>query len=125
MTTSQHQGTDQTVEKLIRANVFDIFSEHDAQKRRTKIAELWAEDGAFIVPGTRYEGHSGIESAAADFIETFPNFTFTERGEVQASCGVGRIAWAFGPPAGEPVIIGIDVLVAKGDKIGAVYVFHD
>lgn len=33
--------------------------------------------------------------------------------------------WAFGPPGGEPIVTGIDVLVMKGDKIGAVYVFDD
>jgi hypothetical protein len=30
----------------------------------------------------RYEGHSGIERAAAGLIEKFPIFTFTERGGV-------------------------------------------
>ena len=115
----------QTVETLIRENIYGIFSEHDAHKRRIKIAALWAEDGVFIAPEARYEGHSGIERAAAGFIETFPDFTFTDRGEVQSYNGVGKIAWAFGPAGGEAVITGIDVLVMKGDKIGAVYVFQD
>ena len=124
MTTWQHQGAQQTVETLIRANMFGVFSEHNTEQRRAKIAELWAEDGIFIVPQGRYEGHSGIERAAAGFVEMFPGFTFTERGEVQSYSGVGMIPWAFGPPGGEPAITGIDVLVMKGDKIGAVYVFE-
>jgi hypothetical protein len=115
----------QTVETLLRENIFGIFGEHDARKRRAKIASLWAEDGVFIVPQGRYEGHSGVERAAAGFIERFPNFTFTERSEAQAFNGVGMIPWAFGPPDGDPVITGIDVLVMKDDKIGAVYVFED
>jgi hypothetical protein len=45
----------QTVETSIRENIFGVFGEHDAQKRRSKIAALWAEDGVFIAPEARYE----------------------------------------------------------------------
>ena len=102
-----------------------VFGEHDAQKRRTTIASLWAEDGVFIDPEGRYEGHSGIERAAAGLNEKFPTFTFTERGAVQSYNGVGRLPWGYGPAGAEAVITGIDVLVIKGDKIGAVYTFLD
>jgi hypothetical protein len=60
-----------------------------------------------------------------DFIEKFPTFTFTERGEVQSYNGVGRVPWGYGFAGAEAVITGIDVLVMKGDKIAAVYVFPD
>lgn len=115
----------QTVETLIRANIFGVFSEPDLERRRAKIASLWAEDGVFIVPDERFDGHAGVERAAAGFIEQFPTFAFTERGDVQSSCGVVMIPWGFGPSGAEPVLTGIDVLVMKGEKIGAVYVFHD
>ena len=123
MTTNQ--GTARTVETLLRENIFGVFNEQDAQKRQAKIAELWAEDGVFIVPEGRYEGHSSIEQAAAGLMGMFPNFTFTERGEVQSYNGVGRLAWGFGPAGAEAVVTGIDVLVTKDDKIGAIYVFRD
>jgi hypothetical protein len=113
----------QTVETLVRENIYDVFGEHDAQKRQTKIASLWAEDGVFIDPDARYEGHSGIECAASGLIEKFPAFMFTEHGEVQSYNGVGRLAWGYGPAGAAVVIASIDVLTMKGDKIGAVYVF--
>jgi SnoaL-like domain len=115
----------QTVETLIRENIHGVFGEHDAQKRRTKIASLWAEDGVFIDPEARYEGHSGIERAAAGLIEKFPTFTFTERAEVQSNDGVAKLDWGFGPAEKDAVITGCDVLVMKGDKIGALYTFVD
>ena len=65
----------QAVETLIRENMHGVFGEHDAQKRRTKIASLWAEDGVFIDPEARYEGHSGIERAATGLIEKSPTFS--------------------------------------------------
>ena len=115
----------QTIETLLRENLYGVFGEHDAQKRRNNIARLWAEDGIFVDHNTRYEGHSGIDNAVAWLAEKFPNFVFTERGTLQAFNGVGKIDWGFGPAGEEAVITGIDVLVMKGDRIGALYTFVD
>jgi hypothetical protein len=115
----------QTVETLLRENIHGVFSEPDTEKRHNNIARLWAEDGVFIDPDTRYEGHSGIALAADGLAKKFPNFIFTERGEIVAYHGVGKLDWGFGPAGAEAVITGIDVLVMKGDKIGALYTFVD
>jgi hypothetical protein len=87
----------QTIESLLRENLYSVFSEHDAQKRRNNIARLWAEDGVFVDHNSRYEGHSDIDHAVVVLIERFPTFTFTERGELQAFNGVGKLDWGFGP----------------------------
>jgi hypothetical protein len=115
----------QTIENLLRENLYGVFGEHDTEKRRNNIARLWAEDGVFVDHNSRYEGHSGIDHAVAGLVEKFPNFVFTERGELQAFSGVGKLDWGFGPAGEEVVITGIDVLVMKGDKIGALYTFLD
>lgn len=115
----------ETVETLLRENVHGVFSEPDSEKRHKAIARLWAEDGLFIDHDARYEGHSGVALAADGLAKKFPNWVFTERGEIQAFHGVGKLDWGFGPPGGEAVITGIDVLVIKGDKIGAIYTFLD
>ena len=115
----------QTIETLLRENLHGVFGEHDTQKRRSNIARLWAEDGVFVDHDSRYEGHSGIDHAVAGLVEKFPNFVFTERGELQAFNGVGKLDWGFGPAGEQAVITGIDVLVTKGDKIGALYTFLD
>jgi hypothetical protein len=117
------ERTIETIETMLRENIFGVFSEHDAEKRRNNIARLWAEDGVFIDPDSRYEGHSGIERAAAGLVKKFPNFVFTERGDPQAFNGVGKLDWGYGPAGEEAVITGSDVLVMKGDKIGALYTF--
>ena len=112
-----------TIETLLRENLHGVFGEHDIQKRQSNIARRWAEDGIFIDHNARYEGHSNIEQAASKLVEKFPDFVFTERGELQELNGVGRLDWGFGH-AGEGVVItGIDVLVLKGDKIGAIHTF--
>jgi hypothetical protein len=115
----------QTVEKLLRENVHGVFSEADAEKRHKAIARLWAEDGVFIDHDARYEGHSGVALAADGLAKKFPKWVFTERGEIQAFHGAGKLDWGFGPAGAEAVITGIDVLVIKGDRIGALYTFLD
>jgi hypothetical protein len=114
----------QTIETLLRENLHGVFGEHDVQKRRHNIARLWAEDGVFIDQNGRYEGHSGVDDAVALVVEKFPNFVFIERA-LQAFNGVGKIDWGSGPAGKEAVITGSDVLVIKGDKIGALYTFVD
>jgi hypothetical protein len=115
----------QTVETLLRENIHGVFSELDTDKRHKAIARLWAEDGVFIDHNARYEGHSRIALAADGLAKKFPKFVFTERGEIMAFHGVGKLGWGFGPPGAEAVVTGIDVLVIKGDKIGALYTFLD
>jgi hypothetical protein len=115
----------QTIDTLLRENLHGVFGEHNALKRRINIARLWAEDGVFVDHNSRYDGHPGIDHAAALLINKFPNFVFTERGELQAFKGVGKLDWGFGPAGDKAVITGIDVLVMKGDKIGALYTFLD
>jgi hypothetical protein len=115
----------QTVETLLRENIHGVFSEPNVQKRHANIARLWAEDGVFIDHNARYEGHSGIALAADGLAKTFPKFVFTERGDIMAFHGVGKLGWGFGPAGAEAVVTGIDVLVIKGDRIGALYTFLD
>jgi hypothetical protein len=115
----------QTIETLLRENIHGVFSESDAEKRRKDIARLWAEDGVFIDPDSRYEGHSGIALAAEGVVKKFPNFIFTERGAIVAYNGVGKLDWGFGPAGAEAIVTGSDVLVMKGDKISALYAFVD
>jgi hypothetical protein len=114
----------QTIEALLRGNLHGVFGEHDPQKRRHNIARLWAEDGVFIDQTGRYEGHSGVDGAVASLVEKIPSFVFIERA-LQAFNGVGKIDWGSGPAGEEPVVTGSNVLVTKGDKIGALYTFVD
>lgn len=114
----------QATETLLRENIHGVFGESDAEKRRKNIARLWAEDGVFIDPDGRYEGHAGVARAAEGVAKRFPGFIFTDY-KIQAYNGIGKLDWGFGPAGAEPVITGSDVLVVKGDKIGALYTFID
>ena len=112
-----------TVEELLRENIKGVFSEPDSEKRHKALAELWAEDAIFIDPDMRHEGREAITRVADSVVKRFPNWVYTELGEIVAYHGIGKLDWGYGPAGGEPIIFGSDVLVMKDDKIAALYAF--
>ena len=50
---------------------------------------------------------------------------YTPHGEPQALHNAGRLAWVSGPRGEEPDYTGLDVIIVRGDKIAALYVFLD
>jgi hypothetical protein len=114
------------VKDLMKQNLFGVFGERDAAKRRSLIARIWDKKGIFIDPDGSYVGHTAINDIAEQVQRKFPDFTFTVLADADAYNGVGRITWGFGPPGEPRKITGIDVLVASDDgRISALYTFLD
>jgi hypothetical protein len=114
------------VKSLMKQNLLGVFSERDAEKRRSLIAKIWDTKGVFIDPEGRYVGHTAISDAAEQLQRRFPDFTFSVLTDGDANSGVGRLPWGFGPPGEPRKITGIDVLVASDDRrITALYTFVD
>ena len=114
------------VRGLMKQNLHGVFSERDAEKRRSLIAKIWETKGIFVDPHDRYVGHAAINEAAEQLQRRFPHFAFSELADGDAYSGVGRLPWGFGPPDEPRKITGIDVLVASDDRrITALYTFVD
>jgi hypothetical protein len=43
------------IENLLKQNLHAVFGEHNAQKRRSAIADIWAPDAVFINEGRHWE----------------------------------------------------------------------
>jgi len=114
------------VKNLMKQNLLGVFSEHDAEKRRSLIAKIWDSKGIFIDPEGRYVGRTAINDAAEQLQRRFPDFAFSELADGDAYSGVGRLRWGFGPPSEPQKMTGMDVLVASDDRrITAIYTFVD
>jgi len=114
------------VKRLMKQNLLGVFSERDAEKRRSLIEKIWDTKGIFIDPHGRYVGHTAINDAAEQVQRRFPDFAFSELADGDVNSGVGRLPWGFGPPGERRKITGIDVLVASDDgRITALYTFAD
>ena len=66
------------VKRLMKQNLLGVFSERDAEKRRSRIAKIWDTKGIFIDSHGRYVGHTAINDAAEQVWRRFPDFTFSE-----------------------------------------------
>lgn len=114
-----------TIETLLTRNLFDVFGERDASKRRAAIAAIWAKDGIFIDPQGRFVGHDGVNQAIERLHEMFPDFVFTAIGPPQAFHDIGRQAWGFGQLNMPPQVTGLDVVNVRDGRIVALFAFID
>jgi hypothetical protein len=64
-------------------------------------------------------------TASQETCATHPHFVYTPHGAPQALHNAGRLAWGSGPRREKPDYTGLDVIIVRGDKIAALYVFLD
>jgi SnoaL-like domain len=114
-----------TIENLLTRNLLEVFGEPHAEKRRSAIAELWADDGVFADPYGRYVGHTALNDAVSQLHARFPGFVFRATGAPQSFYDVGRLAWGHGPVGEPPKVTGLDVITVRDGRIAALYAFID
>jgi hypothetical protein len=110
---------------LLERNLLEVFNGVDAMKRREAIVELWSENCIFIDPEGIHRGTRELDEAAGKLFTQFPGYRFSVVGSAQALHGVGRLAWAYGPPDDLRRITGEDIGVTENGKISALYTFLD
>jgi SnoaL-like domain len=113
------------IHELLNQNLQEVFGEGDATRRRAAIEELYTDDCVVYVPPGVFVGHDALDKFAGDLRATHPHFAYTPCGEPQALHNAGRLAWGSGPRGEKPDYTGLDVIIVRGDKIAALYVFRD
>ena len=116
--------SDKIHELLIR-NLQEVFGEGDADRRRAAIEELYTDDCILDAPPGVFVGRDALDKFAGDLRSTHPHFVYTPHGEPQALHNAGRLSWGSGPRGAAPDYTGLDVIIVRGDKIAALYVFLD
>ena len=87
--------------------------------------ELWIADAVLWSAGGTYIGYQAIEQAISSLLRSYPEFSFSLIGEVDEIPDAARVRWAFGAFGAPPAIMGMDVVVASGGQIVAMYRFLD
>lgn len=113
------------IHELLNRNLQEVFGEGDAARRRAAIEELYTDDCVLDAPPGVFAGHDALDRFAGDLRATHPRFVYTPHGEPQALHNAGRLAWGSGPPGEKAEYTGLDVIIVRGDKIAALYVFLD
>jgi hypothetical protein len=113
------------IHELLNRNLQEVFGEGDAGRRRAAVEELYTDDCVLYVPPGVLVGRDAVDKFAGDLRATHPHFVYTPYGEPQALHNAGRLAWGSGPRGEKPNYTGLDVIIVRGDKIAALYVFLD
>lgn len=121
----QSTESSQRIRELLDRNLQEVFGEGDALRRRAAIEELWTEDAVLYVPPGIVAGRDAIDAFAGDLRKTHPRYVYTPYGAPQMLHNAGRIAWGSGPMDEAPEYTGWDVIIVRGGRIAALYVFLD
>jgi hypothetical protein len=114
-----------SVDELLRRNLLAIFGERDSVARMKELEAIWLPDGIVIDPDGQYVGLDAINHRVEELQAQFAGFEFSERGQVNAMHGIGRLAWGFGPADNLGAVTGVDIAVTRGGKLSALYAFID
>ncbi len=118
--------TDAMMEKLMHANLFEVFGERDSATRWEAIRRTYTEDVIFADSDSQVQGHEALNAKAQEILDgAGPDFVFATDGELYQVQDLGYQAWAFGP-AGAPVVHGSDMGIVRDGLLAKVYtvLFH-
>jgi hypothetical protein len=105
------------IENLLVRNLHEVFGERDPARSLTAIEAIFDRDCLFSDPCGRHVGHRALEDAVVTLQAQFPDYVFSQFGNIDALQDSGRLAWAFGPPHEPRRITGLDVAVVNAGRI--------
>ncbi|ANH69931.1 nuclear transport factor 2 family protein [Mitsuaria sp. 7] len=111
-------------DRLMQANLTQVFGEHDAEKRLAAITTLYAPDAVLNEPERTAKGHAEINDAVSELLATLPpDFAFRAQGPAMGHHGIGILRWGSGPRDGASVVDGMDIAHFQGGVIHSLTVF--
>lgn len=105
-----------------------VWNEPDAGVRRSRVAELWAQDGAHFTNTSETHGHDAIAARIASAFDRFVGaggFSFRALNGVDAHHSTVKFYWAMVPADGGMArAVGSDFIVLNDEgRISADYQF--
>ena len=106
--------------ELLHANLHEVFSERDRERRRAAIEGTYTEDVTFIDPDGEFTGWQALSDQAQNLLDGLvAGYVFEEDGPRYAGADTAAMAWRFGPP-GKPVARGLDILTIRDGRVSVV-----
>jgi hypothetical protein len=104
---------------------FTIWSERNAEKRATLIAEVYATNVEIVDPHFEAHGHADLQVLITNLQAKFPERRFRLRQPIEGHHQVGRLFWQFGTEDEPAQETGEDVFVLENGKIRQLLIFID
>jgi hypothetical protein len=111
-----------TIERLMKGNLLEVFNERDAVRRRAAVAQIYAPDVRWIDDEGVTVGRDALDAKAEALQGGLGPLQFVADGSVHQTTGFGYLAWhlvADGDP--NPKVTGFDVAIVRDDVIAELY----
>jgi hypothetical protein len=106
--------------ELLHANLHEVFSERDPERRWAAIGRTYTEDVTFIDPEEESAGWQALNDRAQLLLDgPMAGYVLEEDGPRYVGAGTAALAWRFGPP-GQPIARGVDVLTIRDGRVSVV-----
>ena len=109
------------VEKLMHANLLEVFNERDYDRRLEAAQRTYAEEIEFYDPEGHVIGQEAIVTKAQGLLDGAPEFVFSPAGPVRIVDNMGYLPWNLGPEGAPAVVQGVDIGFAEGGLLTRVY----
>jgi hypothetical protein len=125
--TGRNQTMSNSISTLLTRNLYDVFGENDAARRRAAMNEIYTDDIVFYdQPGKHvYRGRDEIDRVAGALRAQHPDFRYTPIAEPEEVGNGGRVRWVEGRHGDAPAVAGTDFIIARDGRIAAIYFFFD
>jgi hypothetical protein len=111
----------ETVSRLMEANLLGVFNERDGKRRAAAIRSTYAPDVRWTDDAGVSVGHEALEARAQGLQQHSQGLVFTKASPVYQTLDFGYLAWHLGPKGGDPVTSGFDVAIVRNDAIAELY----
>ena len=109
------------IRELLLANLFEVFSERDPERRFEVIGRNYTEDVIWTDPDGAVQGHDAMNERAQELLDRAPDFVFSAAGPVQVSRDLGLLPFNYGVPKQPPAASGVDVALVRDGRIALLY----
>ena len=113
--------TPDLIERLMLANLLEVFNERDRARRRAAIDRVYSDDIVFSDPEALVVGRDAIDAKVQQLLDDAPGFVFSPAGAVLQNHDLGYLTWKFGPEGHEPVVTGMDICFVRDGLIVKAY----
>jgi hypothetical protein len=94
---------------------FAVWNETDAGRRRSLIAQTWADDATYLDPMMSGDGAEGIDAMVQGVQSQFPGYRFRLTGDVDAHHDRVRFPWELVDVGQSQFVAGVDFGVIADD----------
>ncbi len=115
--------TDEHIDKLMHANLIEVFGERDPDKRWAAIERTYTADVIAADPEGQVTGYTELNAKVQQILDGAPGLEFRTEGNTYTAGDLHYLGWALGSPGEEPVVRGADAVFFRDGKISHVYTF--